>query len=293
MSTAAEHRNLAVRLAYDITGCWADAEEIAQEAVTRVWATPEVRDPRALLARITTNLAIDRLRTSRVDYVGPYLPEPVLTSDGADAAVERAQEVEVALLVALESLSPIERACLLLHDVFAFSFDEIARMLDRSPAAVRQAASRARSHAARRRPRFTHDDTATRDLVARFRAAIHDGQVADLVDLLAADVTLVADGGGQVTAARRPVVGAGQVARFLAGLAGQFAGRFDFVPTRLNRADAQLVLLDGVVDQVVWVGVDEDRIARLYLMRNPSKLTRYRDVPPPATRAPAAPPAPG
>lgn len=293
MIPAAEHRDLAVRLAYDITGCWADAEEIAQEAVTRVWATRDVRDPRALLARVATNLAIDRLRTRRVDYVGPYLPEPVLTSDGADAAVEHAQEVEVALLVALESLSPIERACLLLHDVFAFSFDEVARMLDRSPAAVRQAASRARSHAARRRPRFTHDDSATRDLVSRFFAAIHHGQVADLVDLLTADVALVADGGGKVTAARRPVVGAEPVARFLAGLAGQFAGRFTFIPTRLNRADARLVLLDGVVDQVVWVGVEEGRIARLYLMRNPSKLTRCRDVPPPGMPTPVVPPASG
>ncbi|MDO5083614.1 sigma-70 family RNA polymerase sigma factor [Arachnia propionica] len=272
MSDASRHRNLAVRLAYDITGSWADAEEIAQEALARVWMTTEVRDPRALLARITTNLAIDRLRTSRTDYVGPYLPEPVLTSDGADEAVERAAEVEVALLVALEALSPIERATLLLHDVFAFSFDEVAEFLDRSPAAVRQAASRARAHAARRRPRFTHDDATTRQLVERFFAAVRDGEVAQLVDLLATDVTLVSDGGGAVAAARRPVVGSEQVARFLAGLGARFAGRVTIAPAHLNRADAHLVFVDGALDQVVWLGIHEGRIEALYLVRNPAKL---------------------
>ena len=272
MSEVTGHRDLAVRLAYDITGSWADAEEIAQEALARVWATTEVRDPRALLARVTTNLAIDRLRASRVDYVGPYLPEPVLTSDGADVEVERAEEVEIALLVALETLSPVERAALLLHDVFAFSFDEVARMLDRSPAAVRQAASRARAHAASRRPRFTHDDEATRQLVERFFAAVDEGEVAGLVDLLTADATLVSDGGGVVSAARRPLVGAEQVARFLAGLGAKFQGRFTVAPAHLNRADAHLVFVDGSLDQVVWLGISEDRISALYLVRNPDKL---------------------
>ncbi|MDO5067653.1 MAG: sigma-70 family RNA polymerase sigma factor [Propionibacteriaceae bacterium] len=283
MSDVSQHRNLAVRLAYDITGSWADAEEIAQEALGRVWATPDVRDPRALLARITTNLAIDRMRTARTVYIGPYLPEPVLTSDGADVTVERAEEVEVALLVALEALSPVERAALLLHDVFAFSFDEVAHILGRSPAAVRQAASRARAHAARRRPRFSRDDAAARQLVERFFAAVDDGEVTALVELLAADATLIADGGGQVAAARRPVVGAEPVARFLAGLGAKFAGRFTVAPARLNRADAHLVFVDGALDQVVWLGVAEGRVQALYLVRNPAKL--MRSGPPP--RGPA------
>lgn len=276
MNDLTRHRNLAVRLAYDITGSWADAEEIAQEALTRVWRIEQVRDPRALLARVTTNLAIDRLRSSRIDYVGPYLPEPVLTGDGVDLAVERAQEVEVALLVALESLSPVERAALLLHDVFAFSFDEVAEMLGRSPAAVRQAASRARSHAAARRPRFSHDDEAARQLVARFFAAVNDGAVEALVELLAADATLISDGGGAVSAARRPVVGAEQVARFLAGLGAKFHDRFSIAPAHLNRADATLVFVDGELDQVVWLGIDRGRITSLYLVRNPSKLEHLR-----------------
>lgn len=272
MTDASAHRNLALRLAYDLTGSWADAEEIAQEALTRVWATSDVRDPRALLARVTTNLAIDRLRASRVDYIGPYLPEPVLTGEGADVAVERAQEVEVALLVALESLSPVERAALLLHDVFAFSFDEVADMLGRTPAAVRQAAVRARSHAAARRPRFEHADADARQLVERFFAAVHDGDVAALAQLLADDATLISDGGGQIAAARRAIVGAEQVARFLAGLGAKFAGRFTATPERLNHADALVVRVDGEIDQVVWLGVVEGRIARLYLVRNPHKL---------------------
>lgn len=272
MTDASAHRNLALRLAYDLTGSWADAEEIAQEALTRVWATPDVRDPRALLARVTTNLAIDRLRASRVDYIGPYLPEPILTGDGADVAVERAQEVEVALLVALESLSPVERAALLLHDVFAFSFDEVADMLGRTPAAVRQAAVRARSHAAARRPRFEHPDAEARQLVERFFAAVHDGDVAALAQVLADDATLVSDGGGRIAAARRAIVGAEQVARFLAGLGTKFAGRFTTTPERLNHADALVVRVDGEIDQVVWLGVAEGRIARLYLVRNPNKL---------------------
>ena len=272
MTDTSAHRNLALRLAYDLTGSWADAEEIAQEALTRVWATPDVRDPRALLARVTTNLAIDRLRASRVDYIGPYLPEPILTGDGADVAVERAQEVEVALLVALESLSPVERAALLLHDVFAFSFDEVADMLGRTPAAVRQAAVRARSHAAARRPRFEHPDAEARQLVERFFAAVHDGDVAALAQVLADDATLVSDGGGRIAAARRAIVGAEQVARFLAGLGTKFAGRFTTTPKRLNHADALVVRVDGEIDQVVWLGVAEGRVARLYLVRNPDKL---------------------
>ncbi|MDO5094697.1 MAG: sigma factor, partial [Propionibacteriaceae bacterium] len=267
MTDASAHRNLALRLAYDLTGSWADAEEIAQEALTKVWATPDVRDPRALLARVTTNLAIDRLRASRVDYIGPYLPEPILTGEGADVAVERAQEVEVALLVALELLSPVERAALL-HDVFAFSFDEVADMLGRTPAAVRQAAVRARSHAAARRPRFEHPDADARQFVERFFAAVHDGDVAAHAQVLADDATLVSDGGGQIAAARRAIVGAEQVARFLAGLGVKFAGRFTITPERLNHADALVVRVDGVV----WLGVVEGRIARLYLVRNPNKL---------------------
>lgn len=272
MTDASAHRNLAIRLAYDLTGSWADAEEIAQEALARVWAAAEVRDPRALLARVATNLAIDRLRASRVDYVGPYLPEPILTSDGADAAIERAQEVEVALLVALEALSPVERAALLLHDVFAFTFGEVADMLGRTPAAVRQAAARARSHAAARRPRFEHPEEEAKKLIERFFAAIHAGDVAALAELLAADATLVSDGGGKIAAARRPLVGADPVARFLAGLGAKFAGRFTLTPVRLNHADALVVRLDGEVDQVVWLGLAGVRVERVYLVRNPDKL---------------------
>ncbi|MCR8671794.1 sigma-70 family RNA polymerase sigma factor [Agrococcus sp. HG114] len=276
MSDVAAHRGLAVRLAYDITGSWADAEEIAQDAMLRVLQADAVRDERALLARVTTNLAIDRVRRSRVDYVGPWLPEPIATGPGADAAVADAEEVELALMVALESLSPIERAALLLHDVFDFSFDEVAEMLGRSTAAVRQAASRARAHAQARRPRFAHTDADARALVERFAAAALRGDVDGLVAMLAEDATLVSDGGGKVSAARRPVVGAERVARFLAGLSEQFAGRVDVVPLVLNRATALGVLVDGELDHVHWAGIEGGRITELRIVRNPDKLAQAR-----------------
>lgn len=278
MIDVADHRGLAVRLAYDITSSWADAEEIAQEAILRVLQTDNVRDPRALLARITTNLAIDRLRRSRVDYVGPYLPEPIATGPGADVAVAEAEEVELALLLALETLSPIERAALLLHDVFAFSFDEVSGILDRSPAAVRQAASRARAHVASRRPRFTPSDDEVSELLQRFVAAAATGDVDGLVALLAADATLVTDGGGRVSAALRPVVGAEAVARFLTGLAAKFAGRVDVVPVVLNRRPALCVLLDGQLDQVHWPDLADGRVVVLRIVRNPDKLAAARAV---------------
>ncbi|WP_258275675.1 sigma-70 family RNA polymerase sigma factor [Agrococcus sp. HG114] len=276
VSDVAAHRGLAVRLAYDITGSWADAEEIAQDAMLRVLQADAVRDERALLARVTTNLAIDRVRRSRVDYVGPWLPEPIATGPGADAAVADAEEVELALMVALESLSPIERAALLLHDVFDFSFDEVAEMLGRSTAAVRQAASRARAHAQARRPRFAHTDADARALVERFAAAALRGDVDGLVAMLAEDATLVSDGGGKVSAARRPVVGAERVARFLAGLSEQFAGRVDVVPLVLNRATALGVLVDGELDHVHWAGIEGGRITELRIVRNPDKLAQAR-----------------
>ncbi|MGD7732926.1 sigma-70 family RNA polymerase sigma factor [Propionibacteriaceae bacterium G57] len=272
----AEHRGLAVRLAYDITGSWSDAEEIAQEAMLRVLQTEAVRDERALLARATTNLAIDRQRRARVDYIGAWLPEPISTGPGADDAVADAEEVEIALMVALDSLSALERAALLLHDVFDFSFDEVADMLGRSNSAVRQAASRARSAAAARRPRFDHTDADARVLVERFAAAAVQGDVDGLVALLAADVTLVTDGGGKVSSARRPVVGADKVARFLAGLSKQFEGRVGVVPLELNRATALAVLLDGELDQVHWAGVESGRIVALRIVRNPDKLAAAR-----------------
>lgn len=274
----ARHRGLAVRLAYDITGSWADAEEIAQEALLRVLQAEDVRDSRALLARVCTNLAIDRVRRARVDYVGPWLPEPIATGPGADAAIADAEEVEIALMVALESLSPVERAALLLHDVFDFSFEEVGAMLGRSSAAVRQAASRARAHAAARRPRFTHTDADARALVERFAAAAVRGDVAALVELLSADATLVTDGGGKVSAARRPVEGAARVARFLVGLAEQFAGRVAIVPLELNRAAALGVLLDGELDQVHWAGIEDGLVASLHVVRNPDKLTQAREA---------------
>ena len=273
MSAVTEHRRLAVRIAYGITGSWADAEEIAQEAMLRVLQADDVRDERALLARVATNLSLDRLRRrARVEYVGPWLPEPVATGPGADEAVARAEEVELALMIVLQSLSPVERATLLLHDVFGFSHEEVAQMLGRTPAAVRQSARRARAAAAARRPRFAHTDADARALIERFTAAVMEGDVERLVSLLTADATLVTDGGGKVSAALRPVQGADAVARFLVGLASKFAGRVAVAPLELNHATAIGVLLDGQLDQVQWLGTEEGRISAIRILRNPDKL---------------------
>ena len=270
------HRGLVVRLAYDITGTWSDAEDVAQQVYVR-WCAVEtpVRNPRAYLARMATHQALDVVAArERVGYVGEFLPEPLI--DGADADLLTAHEVEIALMVVLGSLSPLERAVFVLHDVFGFTHPEIATMLDRTPAAVRQLNHRARSHVQSRRPYKEVDEAALGTLVGTFLAAAKAGDVDGLVALLAEDATLVSDGGGKINAAIRPVVSAEKVARFLVGVASLLdpSGSVEIVP-----ANGRPALLfrrgDGSGDSVLWVLVGDDgRAADLYLVRNPDKLSR-------------------
>ena len=213
-----EHRRLLFAIAYRVLGSAADAEDVVQEAWLK-WAAADrsdVADPKAYLARIVTHLAMDQLRSARhrrETYVGPWLPEPILTQ-GEDLS----DDVSVAMLVVLETLTPLERAVFVLKEVFDFPYPEIAAAVERTEPAVRQAGHRAREHVRARRPRFDADPGRRRDVTERFLAAAAGGDLNTLMELLAPDVALWTDGGGKVRQARKPVVGASRVAAWLAGV---------------------------------------------------------------------------
>ncbi|MCP2170018.1 RNA polymerase sigma factor SigJ [Goodfellowiella coeruleoviolacea] len=218
-----EYRNLLFSVAYRILGSAADAEDAVQDAWVK-WSAADrsqVTDPKAYLVRIVSNVAMDRLRSAqarRETYVGPWLPEPILTStDTADDATA-AESVSVALLVVLEALSPLERAVFVLKEAFGFSYAEIADAVERSEDTVRQAAARARRNVQARRPRFHADRARQRQVTERFFAAAGGGDINTLMQLLAPDVTLWTDGGGKVRQAMHPVVGAERVAAWFAAI---------------------------------------------------------------------------
>ncbi|WP_407652761.1 RNA polymerase sigma-70 factor [Amycolatopsis cynarae] len=217
------HRPLLFSVAYRVLGTAADAEDAVQDAWIK-WSAADrsqVADPKAYLTRIVSNLALERLRSTRhkrETYVGPWLPEPILTSADSAESVVDAESVSMAMLVVLETLSPLERAVFVLKEVFGFSHAEIAEAVERSEAAVRQAAHRAREHVRARRPRFTVDRSRQREVTERFFAATTSGDVNALMELLSPDVTLWTDGGGKVRQATRPVVGAATVADWFAAI---------------------------------------------------------------------------
>jgi RNA polymerase sigma-70 factor (ECF subfamily) len=234
-----------------------------------------VRDQRAYLVRITTRQALNRLRTlgrRKESYVGPWLPEPLLTAPDVAEDVELADSVSMAMLLVLETLTPTERAVFVLRDVFDVAYDEIAQAVDKSPAAVRQIAHRAREHVAARRPREAVSADETRDALAAFQRAADTGDLQGLLDMLAPDVVFLGDGGGVAQAVLAPVVGAGKVARLLAlGL-----GRIDAASlqqAQVNGYPALILRIGGEVDTVVAVRIDEGRISGLYAVRNPAKLS--------------------
>lgn len=266
-------------LAYRMLGTASEAEDAVQEAFSRLAATTleELDEAGAWLTTVTTRLCIDRLRAARHQreaYVGPWLPEPVATDDLDPAAVVEASEsLTLAFLVVLESLSPIERAVFLLHDVFGHPFDEVATMVDRSPAAVRKAASRARRHIDERRPAMPAATDEAERVVAAFVAACDGGDLDTLLSLVAPDVTMVSDGGGRASALPAPVTGAAEVARILLALVrtGQRRGA-TATPTHLNAAPALLVHERGVVTGALVFTVVNHRITRIDGIRNPDKL---------------------
>ncbi|MFF4177585.1 RNA polymerase sigma-70 factor [Streptomyces sp. NPDC001750] len=273
------HRNLLFTVAYEMLGSAADAEDVLQETWLR-WVEVDlgqVLDQRAYLVRITTLQSLNRLRalTRRKEaYVGPWLPEPVLTAPDVAEDVELAESLSMALMLVLETLSPTERAVFVLREVFDVGYDEIATAVDKSPAAVRQIAHRARRHVDARRPRTTVSASQTRAALESFRRALETGDLQGLLDVLAPDVVLVSDGGGVKQAARRPITGADKVARFIIGGSGRATGTVTNDPTLVNGNPALVLRLDGEMDGVLALRVENARITGLYYVRNPEKLTR-------------------
>lgn len=276
------HRPMLTGVAYRMLGRAADAEDVVQEAWLR-WAADdrsEVREPRAYLVRITTRLAIDRLRqvqSRRESYVGPWLPEPIVTDFGPSVpdTAERAllsDSVSLALLVVLESLSPLERAVFVLREAFGFPFAEIATTLDRSEAAVRQLAGRARRHVDEGRPRYDVDPAQRRDLTERFLAAAASGDLEGLLALLAPDVRLVGDSGGKSKAPLRIMETADKIGRFLVAISQGAEHAFGVRFAEINGGPALVALVGDKVDAVFQIDIRDGRIACVYILRNPDKL---------------------
>ena len=273
------HRNLLFTVAYEMLGSAADAEDVLQETWLR-WAGVDlgaVRDQRAYLIRITTRQALSRLRAlgrRKESYVGPWLPEPLLTAPDVADDIELADSVSMAVLLVLETLTPTERAVFVLREVFDFGYDEIAGAVGKSPAALRQVAHRARAHVAARRPRGVVSPAETRDALEAFRRAAETGDLQHLLDILAPDVVFLADGGGVVQAVPTPIVGARRVARFLAAGLGRIAAATSLQPAQVNGYPALILGFSGEIDTVIAVRVDDGRITGLYAVRNPEKLSR-------------------
>jgi RNA polymerase sigma-70 factor (ECF subfamily) len=273
------HRNLLFTVAYELLGSAADAEDVLQETWLR-WVDVDldtVRNQRAYLVRITTRQALTRLRTlgrRKESYVGPWLPEPLLTAPDVAEDVELADSVSMAMLLVLETLTPTERAVFVLREVFALEYDEIAEAVDKSQDAVRQIAHRARSHVAARRPRGVVSQAESRGALEAFQRAIETGDLQSLLDLLAPDVVLLGDGGGVKQAVPRPIVGADKVARLLQAGLPNLPADVAVEPVQINGHPALIIRINGEIDDVVALRLDNGLITGLYVVRNPEKLSR-------------------
>jgi RNA polymerase sigma-70 factor (ECF subfamily) len=274
----APHRGRLLGLAYRMLGSRSDAEDVVQDAYLRFAGAQDVHNAEAFLVTVVTRLCLDRLKSARAQrevYVGPWLPEPVFDAEGlsADAATELADDLSFALLLALDRLSPLERAAFLLHDVFDTPFPEIAAMLGRTEAACRQLASRARRAVRDNRPAPAKAPDNHARLLQAFGDAVASGDVAQLAELLRADAVALTDGGGRKTAARNPIIGAEKVARFFIGIAAKNAGHdIRIEPAVINGAVGALLYLDGELDHTMSMAIDGEKIAAIYIVRNPDKL---------------------
>ncbi len=268
------HRSLLFTVAYEMLGSAADAEDVTQEVWLR-WADgdrSDVVDPRAYLVRITTRLALNRLRGNarrREDYVGTWLPEPLLTSADVADDVALADSVSTAMLLVLETLPPTERAVFVLREVFDVPYAEIAEAVEKSEPAVRQIASRARAHVGERRPRSSITRAERDAVIERFRAATESGDLQSLMEVLAPDVVLMTDGGGRVKAALNPVLGREKVLRFLTAVTPD---ALELVPVWLNGSPAIQFVIAGHRDGVGTMLVEDGVVTQLFLVRNPDKL---------------------
>lgn len=269
------HRSLLFTVAYEMLGSACDAEDVVQETWLR-WADVDhavVRDPRSYLIRIVTRQSLNLLRTlarRREEYIGEWLPEPLVTTPDVAADIALAESLSIAMLVVLETLGPEERAVFVLREVFDTPYDDIAEAIGKSPAAVRQIAHRARDHVAARRPRMPVSTTEQQEAVQRFLAATRQGDLQGLLDVLAPDVVLVADGGGLAPAARRPIEGAERVARAIVGVAR--LADVDAKAVWLNGSLAGRIDIGGQLNAAVSLAVENGRITRIYAIANPEKL---------------------
>jgi RNA polymerase sigma-70 factor (ECF subfamily) len=274
----APHRGRLLGLAYRMLGSRSDAEDVVQDAYVRFAGAQDVHNAEAFLVTVVTRLCLDRLKSARAlreVYVGPWLPEPVFDAEGlsAEAATELADDLSFALLLALDRLSPMERAAFLLHDVFDTPFSEIAAMLGRTEASCRQLASRARRAVRDNRPAPAQAPDSHARLLQAFNNAVASGNVRHLAELLREDAVAITDGGGRKFAALNPIIGADKVARFFIGLAGKTAGQdVRIEPAMINGAVGALLYLDGELDLTLSMAIDGEKIAAIYIVRNPEKL---------------------
>jgi RNA polymerase sigma-70 factor (ECF subfamily) len=273
-----------LRVAYSHLGSLSEAEDLVQEAWLRLSRTDrtEIRDLRAWLTTVISRLALDALTSARARrelYVGPWLPEPLVenAADTEDPArrTDLDEDVSMALLIVLESLSPAERSAFLLHDVFGYSFEEVARIVDRTPAATRKLAARARAAVESRRPRYPARADEQREIIEAFFGATQNGDIAHLLELLDPSVTYRSDGGGLVPAARKTFTGAERVARIFTAMAGHYGDRFTGSVITVNGAPG-LLLEVGRDVSVMAVTIDGGRITSLDVIRNPDKLTTLK-----------------
>jgi RNA polymerase sigma-70 factor, ECF subfamily len=278
-----ELRPLLFSIAYRMLGSVADAEDIVQEAFLRYERTPNVESPKAFLSTVVTRLALDQLKSARArreTYVGEWLPEPLLTDDDPAQHAEQADTLSIAFLVLLERLSPVERAVFLLHDVFGYRFDEVARMLELSESNARQLGVRARHHVDDEKPRFEASRRERDELAERFFAAVGEGNVDALVELLAADVVVVGDGGGKAPQWASPIVGAERVARLFGGLGGQI----ETYGITLERHEingqpgAILRAPDGSITNVWSIEIADGLVQTVRSVINPDKLRHLGPV---------------
>ena len=264
-------RPLAFSIAYRMLGSVSEAEDVVQEGLLRLHRADDVEHPKAFVATVVTRLSIDELRSARSrreTYVGPWLPEPVLTDSRPDD-----ESVSMALLVTLEALSPVERAVFLLHDVFDYGYDEIAEIVGKTRENCRQLAVRARRHVEARRPRFEPSREQREALAARFFEAIREGDLDGLVSLLAEDAVATGDGGGKAAARRTPLHGGEKIARFMLGLmrlAERDAYEFDFC--EVNGRPGALIRQDGRVISALSLEIADGKVTEFLSVANPDKL---------------------
>jgi len=275
----APYRARLLGLAYRMLGSKSDADDVLQDAYLRFAEAQDVRNPEAFLVTVVTRLCLDRLKSARARrevYVGPWLPEPIVDAAAMspDAATELADDLSFALLLALDRLSPLERAAFLLHDVFDMPFGDVARTLDRTEAACRQLATRARQAVRKERPAPPAPPESHAKLLAAFHEAATSGDVAKLASLLRADAIMLSDGGGRKIAALNPILGADKIARFFVGVMRKNASqhKIRIEPATINGSFGALVYLDDEFDQTISLAINSEKIAAIYMVRNPDKL---------------------